>query len=175
MAESFLSTTQAFGRNVPTDNQIGGSSGDNPMQQPKWMVMIDDYTYSEVKGFEEYSTLKGFSSRTSRGTSIAGSESIISSSVLRHSSLVLYVQRGTLQTKLENHLYKSLPIEKITIINLSVIKEDLAVTQKIEYENCYVQQLEPQLDWLLVELKITKHSNTIFKYSTAVVCLLGAS
>ncbi len=156
---------QAFDRLIPMDPGAG-SSGAKPNQMPSWLVKILDYTESAVEGFKDYSTLRGYYARISRGTNMAAKADVLSSNTLRHSPIILYIPRGNLETKLESHIYKSNPIDKITIVNVAEMNGVIGKLQEIEYEQCYVQQLEPVLDWLLVELKITKYNNTLFKYGT---------
>lgn len=157
---------QAFDRLIPMVPGIKAGDISKPNQMPSWLVKILDYTESAVEGFKDYSILRGFYAKTSRSTSLSGRTDALSSNVLRHSHVVLCIPRGNLQTKLESHLYKSNPITKITIVNIAQMDRALGKLQEIEYEQCYVQQIEPALDWILVELKITKYSNTLFKYGT---------
>ena len=157
---------QAFDRLVPMDSGANSSGVSSPNQIPTWAVKILEYTESAIHGFEDYCALRGFYARTSRGTNMAAKTDILSSNTLRHSHVILYIPRGNLQTKLESHIFKSMPISKITIVNIAEMNGVIGKLQEIEYEQCYVQQLEPMLDWLLVELKITKYSNTLYKYGT---------
>ncbi len=157
---------QAFDHLVPMDLVKGSSDAAQPNQMPSWLVKILDYTESAVEGFEGYSALRGYYSRISRGTNMTAQADVLSSNTLRHSPVILYIPRGNLETKLESHIYKANPINKITIVNIAEINGTIEKLQEIEYEQCYVQQLEPVLDWLLVELKITKYNNTLFKYGT---------
>lgn len=157
---------RAFDHLVPMDPGVGQSDAAQPNQIPSWLVKILDYTESAVDGFRDYSALRGYYARISRGTNMAAKADVLSSNTLRHSPVILYIPRGNLETKLESHIYKSNPISKITIVNVAEMKGTISKLQEIEYEQCYVQQLEPVLDWLLVELKITKYTNTLFKYKT---------
>ncbi|MFN6415225.1 MAG: hypothetical protein ACK4V2_05570 [Pseudomonadota bacterium] len=158
---------QAFDRMVPVDSGINPGETSKPNQIPGWMVKILDYTESAIDKFTDYSILRGFYAKTSRGTSLSGKTNVLSSNILRQSHVVLYIPRGNLQTKLESHLYQSTPITKITIVNIAKMNGVIGTLQEIDYEQCYVQQIEPVLDWILVEFKITKYSNTLFKYDTA--------
>ncbi|MCX7343829.1 MAG: hypothetical protein NT128_06775, partial [Proteobacteria bacterium] len=167
MADSrsnLIEFVQAFDRLMPLDS--GGGSNSQPNQLPKWMVKILDYTESAIEGFKDHAELRGFYARTSRGTTTASKTDMLSSNALRHSHVILYIPRQNLQTKLESHIYKPNPIDKITIVNIAEMKGVTCKLQEIEYAQCYIQQLEPIMDWLLVELKITKYSNTLFKYGT---------
>ena len=157
---------QAFDRLIPMDSSANSSGVSPPNQIPTWAVKILEYTESAIHGFEDYCALRGFYARTSRGTNMAAKTDVLSSNTLRHSHVILYIPRGNLQTKLESHIYKSSPIDKITIVNIAEMNGVIGKLQEIEYEQCYVQQLEPMLDWLLVELKITKYNNTLYKYGT---------
>ena len=157
---------QAFDRLIPMDSGANSSGDSSPNKIPTWAVKILEYTESAIHGFEDYCALRGFYARTSRGTNMAAKTDILSSNTLRHSHVILYIPRGNLQTKLESHIFKSMPISKITIVNIAEMNGVIGKLQEIEYEQCYVQQLEPMLDWLLVELKITKYSNTLYKYGT---------
>lgn len=157
---------QAFDRMIPVSPGVVSGVGQSN-QVPSWMVKILDYTESGVDRFNDYSVLKGFYAKTSRNTDLAGKADLLSSNVLRHSHVVLYIPRGNLQTKLENHLYQSIPIDKITLVNIAQMNGGIETLQAIDYEQCYVQQIEPVLDWILVEFKITKYSNTLFKYDNA--------
>lgn len=157
---------QAFDRLIPMDSGVKAGSASQPNQMPSWLVKILDYTESGVEGYKDHSILRGFYAKTSRSTSMAGKTDALLSNTLRHSHVVLCIPRGNLQTKLESHIYASNPISQITIINIAVMNGVIGKLQEIEYQQCYVQQIEPALDWLLVELKITKYSNTLFKYTT---------
>ena len=143
---------QAFDRLIPMDSGANSSGDSSPNQIPTWAVKILEYTESAIHGFEDYCALRGFYARTSRGTNMAAKTDILSSNTLRHSHVILYIPRGNLQTKLESHIFKSMPISKITIVNIAEMNGVIGKLQEIEYEQCYVQQLEPMLDGLLVEL-----------------------
>ena len=77
---------QAFDRLVPLDPAI--SSDSEPNQVPKWLVKILAYTESAVEGFTDYSALRGFYARSSRGTSIASKADMLSSNALRQSHVL---------------------------------------------------------------------------------------
>ena len=132
LTEDFV---KAFDRLVPIDKNVGAGDAE-PNKVPSWLVKILSYTESAVHGFEDFSELRGFYALNSRGNDIASKIDMMSSTALRHSNVILYLPRGNLQTKLEGHLYKSIPIDQIMIVNVAEMNGVIDKLQEILYEQC---------------------------------------
>ncbi|MCX7338470.1 MAG: hypothetical protein NTX76_04235 [Alphaproteobacteria bacterium] len=146
------------GFKLPT---IAPTTNDTSIKSPEWMVKIDGLMSSSVVDYTDHCELLGWfgaSSRQSFGDISPGSATI------KHSDLILKVPNGGYGATLETNMYKGIPLDLVQIVRLGNIQSMKVKLQVIDFKKCFVQLHQQELGALVLYLRITVKTNTIFVY-----------
>lgn len=148
---------------IPTDTQIMGSGftpptfdAKNVVTTPGWIVMIDDFLSSTIKGstpdptpnpgpnieFTKCAMLFGFKdseSRLTKGT--AGHERSSTASVV-HDQVMIVIQSGKYVPDLKNLMYSGTVAKKIHLVNLNNIQQTNQAVQIISYVTANIENVQ---------------------------------
>ena len=134
------------------------------VRSPEWMVKLDDVMKSNVDGFEDSAELFGWYGESSRFTTGDIGNQLFTSSTLQHSDVALILPNGGYAATLETKMNKGEHIAAMTIVRLGHIKEVKVKLQEILYEICRIRSFQQELDKLVLQLNVTRKTNTIFVY-----------
>ncbi|MHA1558647.1 MAG: hypothetical protein ACTSXG_02410 [Alphaproteobacteria bacterium] len=131
-------------------------------QARDFLLKMDNLFSTGPRGFEEYCDLIDIywelKSTPSNDTADPSSKSI------HHSELVVLIPTGPHEAVLEMDLYKGAKLGEVTILKLININETLIPKQKLEFQRCQVIGNQPKDDLFILNLKIDKRLNTLYKY-----------
>lgn len=141
---------------------------DNKVRTPEWMVNIDGVTTaaSTTTGFEDYAELLGWFAESARESVGLVGNQLMTAGTIQHSDVVLKIQNFSYAANLEEKMNNGMNIATIIIVRLAFIEgADLKKLQEITFENCRIQALQHQMDFILATFRFLKKTNVITGYN----------
>lgn len=144
---------------VPKKNGAGGAP-----QSPSWMVKIDSlFDGGAIEGYENYINLLGLYSES--GCQVGDVNGAIqTASTLQHSELIIMIPNGEYVAMLETKMNTGSPLQEICIVWLGHIRK-IVMLQQVVYNGCRLQTIQQQLDKVILHLKVSSRTNTMFSYN----------
>jgi hypothetical protein len=140
---------------------------DITVRSPEWMIKIDDLLSSNLDGFQDYAELFGWNEESSRFTPGNLSNQLLGSATLKHSGLTILIANGGHSAHIELKMNRGIPLDLISIVRLGNIRDTKVKLQVLEYNVCWIQTFQQELDRIIVVCSISKKKNTIYVYDSS--------
>lgn len=126
-----------------------------------WMIAIGNLCHSDVKGFENYTSVFGWQSECQRPMHTGDGPN---TNGLDHSLVTVIIPVLSSLTELETSLYKGKLVDPVSLVKVGTIGYTKVKMQEVKYKGCYITYLQQEFDRVILKISVCEKSNTLFQY-----------
>lgn len=131
---------------------------------PEWVIKMADLLSSYVTNFEDHTEVYYWGYKLSRPTNPSSGGPLYSAAAVSITDIQVVIPNTDSSTTLEFKMMKGEPIESISIKRLANINGVNVTTMDMNFDNCFIQTVEPHGDQLKITFKCTYYKKTAYRY-----------